>query len=84
MNIHPYLAIASTGLYHPEDPPAECSALVVGIVVVPWDDFSWFNGASTIVRDDVRVYERARPSGRDPKTCCVLVAILTICEPLVN
>ena len=36
------------------------------------------------VRDDVRVQERARPSGRDPKTCCVLVAILTICEPLVN
>ena len=28
------------------------------------------------VRDDVRVLKRARPSGRDPKTCCVLVAII--------
>lgn len=42
----PPFAIPSTELYHPEDPPDECSALGVGIIFVSWNDFSWFNGAS--------------------------------------
>ena len=45
---------------------------------------SYFREHNGTVRNDVRVWERARPSGRDLKTCFVLVAILMICEPLMN
>ena len=36
------------------------------------------------VCDDARVQESARPSRRSEKMCCVFVAILMVCEPLVN